>query len=132
MDHDANFKELLSVFFIEFVELFLPDVAGYLDRTSIEFLDKEVFTDILAGEKRVADLVVKARFRDQEAFFLVHVENQASSKPAFLRRMFLYFARLHEKYDLPVYPVVIFSYDKPKRPAPDRYEVAFPGKTVLQ
>lgn len=46
--------------------------------------------------------------------------------------MFLYFARLHEKFDLPVYPVVIFSYKAPKRPEPNRYEVAFPGKTVLQ
>src|SRR5260221_3571467 len=106
MDHDSNFKELLSVFFIEFVELFLPDVAGYLDRTSVEFLDKEVFTDVIAGEKHIADLVVKASFRGQETFFLVHVENQASSRSVFPMRMFAYFARLHEKYNLPVYPVV--------------------------
>ncbi len=46
--------------------------------------------------------------------------------------MFRYFARLTEKYDLPVYPVVIFSYDTPRRPEPNRYTVAFPGETVLQ
>ncbi|HET6246363.1 MAG TPA: hypothetical protein VFE47_01595 [Tepidisphaeraceae bacterium] len=45
--------------------------------------------------------------------------------------MFKYFARLHEKYDLPIFPVVIFSYDKPRRAEPDRYQVAFPGFRVL-
>ena len=46
--------------------------------------------------------------------------------------MFRYFARLTEKYDLPVYPVVVFSYDLPQRREPDRFVVAFPGKTVLR
>jgi hypothetical protein len=48
MDHDRIFKELLTVFFVEFIELFLPDVAAYLDPTSIAFLDKEAFTDVTA------------------------------------------------------------------------------------
>ena len=39
---------------------------------------------------------------------------------------------LLEKYDLPIYPVVIFSYDRPKGAESARYKVAFPGKTVLQ
>ncbi len=132
VDHDRIFKELLSNFFAEFVELFLPDVAAYLDQASFEFLDKEVFTDVTAGEKREVDLVVKARFRGEEAFFLVHVENQAAAQSDFPKRMFTYFARLHEKYNVPVYPVALFSYDAPQRPEPKRYQVAFPGKTVLQ
>jgi len=132
MDHDRAFKELLSTFFIEFAELFLQDVVEYLDASSIEFLDKEVFTDVLAGEKHEVDLVVKARLREQETFFLIHVENQASAQSNFPQRMFTYFARLHEKHGLPVYPVALFSYDSPERPEPHQYKVAFPGKTVLQ
>ena len=132
MDHDRLYKELLTSFFVEFVQLFLPDVAAYLDPTSIEFLDKEVFTDVTAGEKHEVDLLVKARFQGEEAFFLVHVENQAKAQSEFPRRMFNYFARLHAKYNLPVYPVVLFSYDAPLRPEPHRYQVVFPGKTVLQ
>ena len=46
MDHDRIFKELLKHFFVEFVDAFLPDVAAYLDPTSLEFIDKEVFTDV--------------------------------------------------------------------------------------
>jgi len=132
MDHDRIFKELLTVFFVEFVQLFLPDVAAYLDSTSIEFLDKEVFSDVTAGEKKEVDLLVKARFQGEEAFFLVHVENQAKRQTDFPKRMFTYFARLHEKYNLPIYPVVIFSHNASRRLEPHQYQVAFPGKTVLQ
>src|SRR5579872_2067863 len=132
MDHDRLFKELLTVFFAEFIELFLPQVAAYLDTSSIEFLDKEVFTDVTAGDKHEVDLVAKARFRGQETFFLVHVENQASAQSRFPKRMFTYFARLHEKHDLPVYPVALFSYDEPQRPEPSEYQMAFPDKKVLQ
>ena len=57
------------------------------------------------------------------------IENQASSRAGFPKRMFRYFARLNEKYDLPAYPVVVFSYDRPLREAPDRYEVALSSQT---
>lgn len=134
IDHDRIFKELIRTFFMEFVELFLPEVHADLDQSSIEFLDKEVFTDVTSGEKHEADLIVKARFRGQESFFLFHIEAQADDrkKPPFPKRMFTYFARLHEGHDLPVYPVVIFSYDSPLRPEPETYRVEFPGFTVLE
>ena len=109
VDHDRLFKELLTTFFAEFVDLFLPEVSAYLERDSLVFLDKEVFTDVTSGERHEADLVVRARFQGQEAFFLVHVEHQSTAQAEFGQRMFRYFARLYEKHALPVYPVVIFS-----------------------
>ena len=45
-DHDRLFKELIMVFFFDFLELFLPELAVHLNRASVEFLDKEVFTDV--------------------------------------------------------------------------------------
>ncbi len=131
MDHDRLFKELLTTFFADFLRLFLPDLGGYVDFASFEFLDKEVFTDVTAGERHEADLVVKARFQGSEAFFLVHVENQAKAQADFGRRMFRYFARLYEAHDLPVYPVVVFSYDAPEREEPSEHRVVFPDRTVL-
>jgi len=62
---------------------------------------------------------------------LVHIETQAKRQPDFARRMFKYFARLHEKYGVPVYPIAVLSYDTPRRPEPDRYGVAFPDWEVL-
>lgn len=131
MDHDKLFKQLLTTFFVEFVELFLPEVNAYLARETIQFVDKEIFTDLTAGERHEVDLLVKAKFNESDAFFLIHVENQASAQDTFAKRMFRYFARLHERFDLPVYPVALFSYDSPQRPEPDRYQVAFPDRSVL-
>lgn len=97
MDRDRLAKELLTTFFIEFLELFFTELLQYLDRDSIEFLDKEVLTDVTEGECRKLDLLVKARFQGQSLFFLIHVENQAQPQAEFARRMFTYFARLHDK-----------------------------------
>lgn len=132
IDHDRLFKELFSTFFVEFIELFLPDVMAYLEPDSVTFLDKEVFTDVTAGERYEADLLVQAQFRREPSCFLIHVENQAKAQANFGKRMFRYFARLSEKYDLPIYPVVVFSYDQPKIAAASQFRVEFPDFRVLE
>ncbi len=132
IDHDRLFKELISTFFLEFIELFFPQLREYLDPQSITFLDKEIFTDVTEGEKYESDLIAKVKFQGKDAYFLIHVEAQASSKSQFNRRMFNYFARFDEKFALPVYPIVIFSYDSPKKPAISKYEVKFPDFKVLE
>ncbi len=66
IDHDRLFKELISTFFIEFIELFFPQLMDYLDRDSITFLDKEVFTDVTEGERHESDLVAQVKFRGKE------------------------------------------------------------------
>src|SRR5437899_1943927 len=101
IDHDRLFKELLTTFFAEFLDLFLPELSACLDRKSITFLDKEVFTDVAAGAKHTADFVVKARFRQREACCLVHLEHQGQLQAEFSQRMFGYFAPLHARYRLP-------------------------------
>ncbi len=132
IDHDRLFKELLSTFFIEFIELFFPQVMTYLEPDSITFLDKEVFTDVTAGERYEADLLVQAQFQNRSSYFLIHVENQSYNQANFNKRMYRYFSRLHEKYDLPIYPVVVFSYDKPQKPAENSYQLEFPDFKVLE
>lgn len=46
--------------------------------------------------------------------------------------MFKYFARLHEKHGLPVYPVALLTYDAPHSPEPDEYALSFPNRRVLE
>lgn len=133
IDHDRLFKELLSTFFVEFLELFLPEVLDYLDPASLIPLDKEIFTDVTSGERYEADLVIQARFKNKtEAYFLIHVEHQSYTQVNFGRRMLRYFGRLLDQHDLEIYPIAIFSYDKPKRKEPHVYKMAFPNKLVLQ
>ena len=132
INHDRLFKELLTTFFVEFLELFFSKLVEYLDADSLEFIDKEIFTDITAGARREADLLVKCRFQGRETFFLIHLEHQSKREKDFARRMFLYFARLSEKYALPVYPIALFSYDKPKTLEENQYLVNFSDKKVVE
>ncbi len=131
IDHDQLFKNLLTTFFVEFLDLFFPSVLEYLDTDSIQFVDKEVFTDVVRGEKNILDLVALAKFQEQDYSFLVHLENQASNAPEFSRRMFRYFCSLFLKYDRPIYPIVIFSYDSPKRLDRNDFAIDFPDRQVL-
>lgn len=45
--------------------------------------------------------------------------------------MFRYFCSLFLKYDRPIYPIVVFSYDSPKRQDKNNFVVDFPNFQVL-
>jgi hypothetical protein len=132
IDHDRLFKELISTFLLEFIELFFPEVRVYIEEGSLDFLDKEIFTDVTSGERHEVDLVAKVRFAGKDAYFLVHVENQAQPQSNFAERMFTYFARLTQKYRLPVYPIALLTYSAPVEEHPDSYIVEFPDRVVLR
>ena len=156
-DHDRLYKELLTTFIKEFILLFLSSLAPYIDFETLVPMDKEIFTDVTAGEKHEADIVMKVKFKEgykslqpetqsesnqkrkkrkkskqADAYFLIHVENQSSSKAAFNKRMFMYVSRLIEKYGYDVYPVAVFSYKTPDTLEPDEFRVAFPDLEVIQ
>jgi predicted transposase YdaD len=132
MDHDRLFKELLTNFFFEFIELFVPQMAAEMDRSSIEFLDKEVFNDPPTGDRHEVDLLVKVRLSEREVFILVHVENQSTWQADFPKRMFKYYSVLLVRHDLPVYPIAIFSYDRPLTPASDRFDLELFDRPILK
>ena len=76
--------------------------------------------------------MVKAKFRDQDAYFVLHTEPQGKQQDHFPSRMFVYFARLSELHGLPGYPIAIFTYTKPPRAEPAEYRVKFPDLEVLR
>jgi hypothetical protein len=132
MDHDQLFKELLHAVFVDFLELFLPDVLKYPDVNSIEFVEQESFSEITERDKRSVDLLIKARFKGRPTYFLIHIEVQARKKGWSPRRMFYYFAAQTYKHELPVYPIAILSWDSPRQAAPDQDVVEFPDRRVLE
>src|SRR5580704_13718856 len=132
IDHDRLFKELIGTFFVDFLDLFIPDVRAYVEVGSIELVDKEIFVDVTSGERLEPDLVAKVRFKGLPAFFIIHVESQNQFQKTFGRRLFRYFSRLHDKYELPVYPIVVFSFDSPRKLQADVYRVEFPNKVVME
>jgi hypothetical protein len=130
--HDWLFKRLLTVLFIDFLRLFYPRLLRYLDISSIEFLDKEVLADAPSGHSREVDLVVRAKLKGHKACFLIHIEHQSTSQAQFRLRMFRYFIRLFEKYGLPVYPIALCSFHRPKRPEPRTFALDVAGLKVLR
>ena len=75
---------------------------------------------------------MKARFKGAIAFFLIHVEHQSTAPVSFARRFFRYYSAIFEKHGLPVYPIVIYSHDLPKKKQPNVYKVDFPDGEVLR
>lgn len=138
IDHDQLFKQLLTTFFLEFLELFVPEFFAAIDPNSLEILPLEYFTEIQAGERKAMDVIIRVDLRGRpnapassRVSVVVNCEHQSSSEPDFQRRLFFYFAQLHRKYLQPVYPIALFSFDKPYRPEKDRYQVKVPGFNVM-
>lgn len=112
--HDEALKKLLQTFFAEFLELFLPEVAEQLDHRETRFLQQELLVDVVGGESRELDLLLATRFRDTDAYVLVHFEPQSYREPDFHERMFIYFSRLFELYRKEfklIIPIAVFSMD---------------------
>jgi Domain of unknown function (DUF4351) len=139
IDHDQLFKQLIGTFFLDFLDLFVPELAVNIDRNNLEFLPQEYFTDLVEGDRRAMDLVVRINLRRRpnepdvgKVWAIIDCEHQSSSEANFQRRMFFYFAQLHRQYLEPVYPIAIFSFDKPQRQEPDKYRVRLPGLDILE
>ena len=43
IDHDRIFKELIQTFFLEFIELFIPEVWQYVSKETLTFLPDAIF-----------------------------------------------------------------------------------------
>jgi predicted transposase/invertase (TIGR01784 family) len=132
INHDQSFKELISNFFMEFLELFVSDLAKDIDPDSIRFLPQEYFADLVEGDEKIIDLLVEVRLAGQDKTFLFHLEAQSYNESQIGRRMFYYLARLHQNYVKDIYPIVIFSYDEPYRAEQDTFKIEFPDLKVLE
>jgi predicted transposase YdaD len=132
ISHDQKFKELISTFFMEFLELFLPELARTIEPDSVIFREQEYFVDLVEGETNIIDLLAEVKLAGEDATILVHIEPQSTSRAIFPQRMFFYFSRLHQKHLKRIYPIAIFSYDQPAAAATTQYSVEFPDLKVLE
>jgi hypothetical protein len=127
--HDKLFKLLIGNLPFEFIELFYPQIARRLERSSLIPLDKELLS--LLYEDREADLVFQAMLKEEKSRFVFHIEPQSYYELRFHSRMLQYFARVYEKYSLPVYSIAVFSYDTPRKLQPHSVIVSAMNETVL-
>jgi hypothetical protein len=95
-------------------------------------LPQEYFADLVEGDEKIIDLLVEVKLFGQETTFLIHIEAQSYSQTIINRRMFYYLARLHQNYVKDIYPIVIFSFDKPYRAENNSFKIEFPTLKVLE
>lgn len=132
MDHDRLFKELLTTFFYEFLELFFDKIAALIDRSQPPaFLDKEIFGELTSDRRRELDLVARVKLASGDAHFLVHLEPQAQWIGDFPEKVFRYFAKLWDRHGLRVYPIAILSFESPREIQESQLSMRFPGLNVL-
>ncbi len=99
----------------EFLELVFPGASDIFDMSrGFEIMDKELQTIFPeAGQKRdrrIVDKLIKAYRKDGcEELILIHLEVQGYHDPQFARRMFIYFYRLYEKYNVPITSIALFT-----------------------
>ena len=132
MDHDRLFKELLTHFFFEFLDLFFEDIAALIDRSQPPiFLDKETFGELTSDKRRELDLVARVKRITGDAHFLVHLEPQAQWLDNFPEKMFSYFCRFWERHRVRIFPIAVLSFRDHPEVQESELEMRFPGLTVF-
>ncbi|NJL89453.1 MAG: cytosolic protein [Coleofasciculaceae cyanobacterium SM2_1_6] len=112
-EFDSPWKDILELYFSEFIHFFLPVAHSEIDwDRPPEFLDKElqqVVRDTELG-RRMADKLVKVwRKNGTEIWVLIHVEIQSQDEADFAERMFVYHYRIFDKYRCPVVSLAVLG-----------------------
>jgi hypothetical protein len=134
LGHDQRFKEFLYAFLQDFLKLFYPDVEERVDFWSVEFLDKEVFTEAADGSRREADVVAKLRGkRGPPEILLIHVEVQGQwTKREVPARMYQYYSLLSSRYRIPIFPIAVYLRGGKEGLAVEEHRVQLYGREVLR
>ena len=107
--HDALWKGLLQVYFADFLELAVPEVAKELRPAKHRILEQESFADLPKGKKALLDLLAEvSSAQGSGGLVLVHTEVEHRFGQPMDSRMERYFFHLRLKYDRPIVPIVLF------------------------
>ena len=132
MGSDQLWKEVIWTFFERFMRLFFPRVADDLDFSTMHLEGVQLFTDVLEGDRREPDIVVRVNRRDGEPeIVLVHVEVQSERRDDVPYRMWEYYSLLRLRKKLPVFPIVVFLAPGAGGLVSESYCEALFGKHIL-
>ena len=133
-NHDEAFKKLLETFFAEFIQLFFPELDEKLDHSQTRFLMQELLVDIVGQDTRSLDLLLETKYKELDAFILIHLEPQSYKDLHFEERMFIYYSRIYERHrheHKVVIPIAIFTHDDAKDER-DVFSIAIPNYNILR
>ncbi len=99
---DTPWKQILESYFPQFMAFFFPEAYSQIDWSrGFEFLDGELQQITLEAEtgKRIIDKLAKVYMHSGgEQWIVAHIEIQNQKEDEFGERVFVYFARLRDKF----------------------------------
>jgi len=129
-DHERLLKELILNFYVDFVDIFVPQISIFLDKQSIH-----VRTDsgrMIAGRcPGGTDVLATAKVHGQDSVILVHIAPDSRPDHEVGQDMFRRFSWLYEEFGLPVCPVVVLAHDEAALHDSSRFRVSLPHKIIL-
>ncbi|MDB6096302.1 MAG: cytosolic protein [Francisellaceae bacterium] len=132
---DATWKEALQHYLKDFFKFCWANAYTDIDwDKGFEFLEQELQTIKLDEElgKRVVDKLIKVYLKNgQEQWCLIHLEVESSSKANFPERMYVYDAKLYEKYRRNIASMAILV-DRDKNWYPGPYQRALWGSETYR
>jgi hypothetical protein len=127
---DSPWKDILEAYFPQFMAFFFPDAYSEIDWSrGFTFLDGElqqITRESETGRRYVDKLVKVYLLNGIERWVLIHVEVQSQKEEDFGQRVYIYFARLQDKFQRDVASLVILG-DTDKEWLPCSYESALFG-----
>jgi hypothetical protein len=131
--YDKLWKGAIEDLIVDFLRFFYVDADNTFDFSKKpEFLDKEL-EELFPDQKnttRHVDKLVKVWLKDGSVkWILIHCEVQGYNDKDFELRMFIYFYRIFDKYNVDISSIAILSDDNPLF-KPEKFEKKFLG-TVL-
>jgi hypothetical protein len=108
--------------------VFFPQIHTEIDwNRGYDFLDQELSQVVRDAElgRRLADKLVKVwKLNGEETWVLIHIEIQSQEESQFGERMFVYYYRLRDKYNLPIASLAILGDERDTwRPEPFQDEL---------
>ena len=133
IDADTPWKNILDVYFRDFMELCLPALAANIDWSrNYDCLDKEL-NIITRGAKLgrcLADKLMKVWLKNgEETWILLHLEVQGYQDKYFPKRIFIYNYRLSDHYQVPIISIAILTDGNPAW-RPHQYRQGMFGCTI--
>ena len=123
--YDSPWKEILELYFPDFMAFFFPEAYADIDwPKGYESCDQELQQIVRDAElgKRLADKLMKVwRKGGEERYVFAHIEVQGQREPDFEERMYVYNYRIYDRYRKRVASLAILGDDSASW-RPDTFE----------
>ncbi len=132
---DILLKSAFEEAFPDLLRFYFKNADAIFDmERGFEFMDKELselFPELeKQGGSRFVDMLVKTFLKDgTEEWILIHIEIQGGSTKGFSHRMFRYWYRIYDRYEVDIAALAVFTGGKNQK-RPDTFHKSYLGTEI--